>query len=58
MAQKSLSHIPTNPVGLMVDQMEVPYMTPSMLAQRDDELDNLNVGVSYIAPSLASPLFV
>lgn len=42
----------------MTDQMEAPYMTPSMMAQRDDELDNLNVGISYIAPPLSSPLFI
>lgn len=29
-----------------------------MMAQRDDELDNLNIGVSYLAPSLASPEFI
>ena len=28
-------------------------MTSSMISQRDDEMDNINVGVSYIAPSLS-----
>lgn len=50
--------MPKNPLKQMSDQLEVPYMTPSMMAQRDDELDNLNVGVSYIAPSLQSPYFI
>lgn len=57
-AQKNLSHIPTNPVALMGDQIMTPYITPSMMAQRDDELDNLNIGVSYLAPALGSPEFV
>lgn len=57
-AQKNLSHISVNPKGLMTDQLMAPYMTPSMMAQRDDELDNLNIGVAYMAPSLSSPEFV
>jgi hypothetical protein len=31
-AQKNLSHIPTNPVAHMGDQLMTPYITPSMMA--------------------------
>lgn len=30
-------------------------MTSSMISQRDDEMDNINVGVSYVAPALSDP---
>jgi hypothetical protein len=30
-------------------------MTPSMISQRDDEMENVNIAVSYLAPALSDP---
>jgi predicted Zn-dependent peptidase len=35
---------------------EKPYMTPSMMSQRDDEVENVNIGVAYLAPEYNNPL--
>ena len=36
-------------------QNEKAYLTPSMMSQRDDELENVNISVAYRAPHYSSP---
>ena len=36
-------------------EFEKAYMTPSMISQRDDEMDNANIAISYITPEYSSP---
>lgn len=41
--------------SLNKESQEKPYMTPSIISQRDDEVDNVNIGVAYVAPSYRDP---
>lgn len=34
---------------------EKAYLTPSMMSQRDDEVENVNISVAYRAPHYSSP---
>lgn len=48
-----LNKLPVEP-KTTVDK-EAAYLTPSMMSQRDDELENVNISVAYQAPAYSSP---
>lgn len=55
-AEKRLSQIPNASLREIASiNIEKPLLTPSLMVTRDDEMANLNVAVSYIAPNYADP---
>lgn len=51
-----LNKLPVNPALTNEESFEKPYMTPSIMTSRDDEIENVNLGVAYIAPAYNHPL--
>jgi len=55
-AQKRLSKLPESPSReTAYVNVEKPLLTPSLMVMRDDEMANINMAVSYVAPSYAHP---
>ena len=55
-AQKRLSKLPNAPAReTAFVNVEKPLLTPSYMVARDDEMANINMCMSYLAPSYASP---
>jgi len=55
-ASKRLSHLPAAPSRETAHvNVEKPLLTPSLMVTRDDEMANINVAVSYLAPHYAHP---
>ncbi len=52
-ASKWLNKLPETTPGNLEEQSQKPYLTPTMMSQRDDERDNLNCAVSFLVPGVS-----
>jgi processing peptidase subunit beta len=57
-SEKWLTRLPESTSSRVEINEEKPYLTSTMMSQRDDEMANLNLAVGFLAPGMNNPEYV